>query len=99
MTQVNYSHQDSWNIKDSNKPPVCVKCSSKMGKIIRMHVKRNGVSIPYGSDLAQIGDLYACPVCHTEIVQGFSKVLDKRVSDRVLDSDYAILKGVKDTLF
>jgi len=40
----------------------------------------------------------SCPVCHTEIVQGFSNVLDKPVSNHVLDSDDAILKGVVDKL-
>jgi hypothetical protein len=99
MTQVTFSNNESWNSRDSSKPAVCVKCSSNLGKIIRMHVKMNGVSIPYGSDSAQLGDLYVCPVCHSEIVHGFSKVLDKSISNQVLDSDYAILKGVKDTLY
>ena len=99
MTQVSYDYQDSWSEQDSIKPPVCVKCSSEIGKIIRMYVKRNGVSIPYGHDCAQIGDLYICPVCHIEIVQGFSKVVDKTISKQFLNSEYAILEGVQDVLF
>ncbi len=99
MAQVVYDYLDSWSVQDSSKPPVCVKCSANIGKIIRMYVKQNGVSIPYGHDAAQIGDLYVCPVCNTEIVQAFSKVIDKSISKQVLSSEYAILKGVRDTLF
>jgi len=61
-----------------------------------MYVKNNGVFIPYGRDSAQVGDLLVCPVCHIEIVQGLSEILGKNVSAQVLDSDYAVLKGVED---
>ncbi|MFA9409203.1 MAG: hypothetical protein ACERKJ_10300 [Candidatus Dadabacteria bacterium] len=57
-------------------------------------MKRNGVFIPYGHDSAQSGDLLVCPVCHIEIVQGFSIVLGKSVSAQVLGSEYAILQDV-----
>jgi len=57
-------------------------------------VKRNGVFIPYGHDSAQSGDLLICPVCHIEIVQGFSIILGKSVSAQVLGSEYAILQDV-----
>jgi len=57
-------------------------------------VKRNGVFIPYGHDSAQSGDLLVCPVCHIEIVQGFSIILGKSVSTQVLGSEYAILQDV-----
>jgi hypothetical protein len=75
--------------------PVCVTCSNKIGKVVRLCVKRNGVFIPYGHALAQVGDLLACPVCHTEIVHGYD-ILDRIESLQVLDSEYAILRGVKD---
>jgi hypothetical protein len=71
--------------------PVCVKCSKNTGKIVRLFVKRNGIFIPYGQDGAQAGDLLSCPICHTEIVQGFSNILRKPFSTHVLDSDHAIL--------
>jgi hypothetical protein len=77
------------------KQPVCVTCSNKIGKVVRLCVKRNGVFIPYGHDAAQVGDLLACPVCHTEIVHGYD-VLGRADSVQVLNSEYAILRGVKD---
>jgi len=57
-------------------------------------VKRNGVFIPHGHDSAQSGDLLVCPVCHIEIVLGFSNILSKSVSEQVLNSEYAILQDV-----
>jgi hypothetical protein len=82
--------------QELHRQPVCVKCSKSLGEIVRLNVKRNGVFIPYGHDSAQAGDLLSCPVCHTEIVVGFSTVLSKPVSTHVLDSDNAILQGVHD---
>jgi hypothetical protein len=96
MTQVIHGLDESWGEQIPLKQPVCVKCSRKLGRIVRMYVKNNGVFIPYGSDSAQVGDLLVCPVCHNEIVQGFSEILGQSVSAQVLESDYAILKGVKD---
>ena len=84
--------------QDRHRQPVCVKCSKSLGEVVRLNVKRNGVFIPYGHDSAQAGDLLSCPVCHTEIVQGFSTVLDKPVSNNVLESDDAILQGVRDVI-
>ena len=78
------------------KLPVCVSCSTKLGRVIRMYVQNNGVFIPYGVDSAQVGDLLVCPVCRNMIVQGLSEVLGKPTSTQVLESEYAILKGVKD---
>ncbi len=95
MTQVIHSVQDSWGGPEFYKQPVCVKCSQSIGQIVRLIVKRNGIFIPYGHESAQSGDLLACPVCHTEIVQGFSNILSKPVSTLVLDSDYAILQDVR----
>jgi len=95
MTQV-ISTQETFGDQIHYKQPVCVKCSKKLGKIIRMYVKNNGVFIPYGRDSAQVGDLLVCPVCHTEIVQGLSEILGKDVSVQALDSEYAVLKGVQD---
>ena len=97
MTQVLNSYSDH-ELLDNSIKPVCVKCSKNFGAIIRMEVKRNGVSIPYGPDSAQMGDLFVCPVCHNEIIQGLSKVLSKSLSKQVLNTDYAILKEVNDNL-
>ncbi len=95
MTQVISLHE-TWGEQIPHKQPVCVQCSKKLGRIIRMYVKNNGVFIPYGQDSAQVGDLLVCPVCHIEIVQGLSEILGKDVSVQVLDSEYAVLKGVED---
>ena len=94
MTQVRQSVRDSWGERELYKHPVCVKCSQGIGQIVRFLVKRNGVFIPYGHDSAQSGDLLVCPVCHIEIVQGFSIILGKSVSEQVLDSEYAIFQDV-----
>ena len=94
MTQVIHNVRDSWSERELCKQPVCVKCSQGIGQIVRFLVKRNGVFIPYGHDSAQSGDLLVCPVCHIEIVQGFSIVLGKSVSAQVLGSEYAILQDV-----
>ena len=94
MTQVIKSVRDSWGERELYKQPVCVKCSQGIGQIVRFLVKRNGVFIPYGHDSAQSGDLLVCPVCHIEIVQGFSIILGKSVSEQILDSEYAILQDV-----
>ena len=94
MTQGIQCIQDSWGEQELYKQPVCVKCSQGIGQIVRLLVKRNGVFIPYGKDSAQSGDLLVCPVCHIEIVQGFSIILGKSVSEQVLDSEYAILQDV-----
>ena len=94
MTQVIQSVRDSWGERELYKQPVCVKCSQGIGQIVRFLVKRNGVFIPYGHNSAQSGDLLVCPVCHIEIVQGFSIILGKSVSAQVLDSEYAILQDV-----
>ena len=91
MTQVIHNVRDSWSERELCKQPVCVKCSKGIGQIVRFLVKRNGVFIPYGHDSAQSGDLLVCPVCHIEIVQGFSIILGKSVSAQVLGSEYAIL--------
>jgi hypothetical protein len=96
MTQVIHSHQEIWKEQTYYKQPVCVQCSNKLGKVIRMYVKNNGVFIPYGVDLAQVGDLLVCPVCHIEIIQGFSEILGRSVSEQALESEYAVLKGVQD---
>lgn len=98
MTQVIKSVRDSWGERELYKQPVCVKCSQGIGQIVRFLVKRNGVFIPYGHDSAQSGDLLVCPVCHIEIVQGFSIILGKSVSEQILDSEYAILQDVHDEL-
>ena len=95
MTQV-ISLQEPLGDQIHYKQPVCVQCSRKLGRIVRMYIKNNGVFIPYGADSAQVGDLLVCPVCHTEIVQGLSEILGKDVSSQALDSDYAVLKGVQD---
>jgi len=95
MTQVISVHE-TLGEQIPYKQPVCVQCSKKLGRIVRMYVKNNGVFIPYGRDSAQVGDLLVCPVCHIEIVQGLSEILGKDVSAQVLDSDYAVLKGVED---
>lgn len=95
MTQV-ITIQEHWSEQIPHKQPVCVQCSKKLGRIIRMYVKNNGVFIPYGRDSAQVGDLLVCPVCHIEIIQGLSEILGKNVSAQVLDSEYAVLKGVED---
>ena len=94
MTQVIQNVRDSWSERELYKQPVCVKCSQGIGQIVRFLVKRNGVFIPYGHDSAQSGDLLVCPVCHIEIVQGFSIILGKSVSAQVLGSEYAILQDV-----
>ena len=94
MTQVIPNVRDSWSELELYKQPVCVKCSQGIGQIVRFLVKRNGVFIPYGHDSAQSGDLLVCPVCHIEIVQGFSIILGKSVSAQVLGSEYAILQDV-----
>ena len=96
MTQVIPSLHETWEEPTHYKQPVCVQCSKKLGKIVRMYVKNNGVFIPYGRDSAQVGDLLVCPVCHIEIVQGLSEILGKSVSAQVLDSEYAVLKGAQD---
>ena len=95
MTQVIKLH-DKWGELTPHKQPVCVRCSKQTGRIVRMYVKNNGVFIPYGRDSVQVGDLLVCPVCHTEIIQGLSEVLGRPVSTQVLESEYAILKGVQD---
>jgi len=94
MTQVIHNVRDSWSERELYRQPVCVKCSQGIGQIVRFLVKRNGVFIPYGHDSAQSGDLLVCPVCHIEIVQGFSIILGKSVSTQVLGSEYAILQDV-----
>ena len=89
------------NNKDAqkiSKQPICVNCSKNIGQVVRLCVKRNGVFVPYGDESAQTGDLWVCPICHVEIIQGFGEILDKDTSDQVLKSDYAVLKGVKDFL-
>ena len=98
MTQVISIHEP-WGEQIPHKQPVCVQCSKKLGTIVRMYVKNNGVFIPYGRDSAQVGDLLVCPVCHTEIVQGLSEILGKNVSSQVLESEHALLKGVQDLPF
>ena len=98
MTQIIHSVRDSWGERELYKQPVCVKCSQGIGYIVRFLVKQNGVFIPYGHDSAQSGDLLVCPVCHIEIVQGFSNILGKSVSAQVLDSEYAILQDVNGEL-
>jgi hypothetical protein len=70
--------------------PVCVNCSKKNGKVIRLQMKKNGIFIPYGKDSAQAGDLLKCPICHFEIVQGFSNILSNSTSSIVLESEHAI---------
>ena len=95
MTQV-ISLQGPVGDQIHYKQPVCVQCSKKLGRIVRMYIKNNGVFIPYGRDCAQVGDLLVCPVCHTEIVQGLSEILGKNVSTQALASEYAVLKGVQD---
>ena len=94
MTQVIHNVRDSWGERELSKQPVCVKCSQGIGQIVRFLVKQNGVFIPHGPDSAQSGDLLVCPVCHIEIVQGFSNFLGKSISAQVLDSEYAILQDV-----
>jgi hypothetical protein len=91
MTQITSNDKDPHSRQVFNMHPVCVKCSKNTGKIVRLFVKRNGIFIPYGQDGAQAGDLLSCPICHTEIVQGFSNILRKPFSTHVLDSDHAIL--------
>jgi hypothetical protein len=93
-----HSYRDLEDYTQANRQPVCVKCSHQLGQVIRLCVKRNGVVIPYGHDSAQVGDLLVCPICHTEIINGFGEVLSKSASNQVLTSEYAILKGVKDYL-
>ena len=85
-------------IQKISKQPICVNCSKKIGQVVRLCVKRNGVFVPYGNESAQTGDLLVCPICHVEIIQGFGEILDKDISEQVLNSDYAVLKGVKDFL-
>lgn len=92
MIQTISNDQDSSSRQVFNMLPVCVKCSKSTGKIVRLFVKRNGIFIPYGQESAQAGDLLSCPICHTEIVQGFSNILRKPFSTRVLDCDHAILQ-------
>ena len=94
MTQVIHNIRDSWSERELYKQPVCVKCSQGIGQVVRFLVKRNGVFIPHGHDSAQSGDLLVCPVCHIEIVLGFSNILSKSVSEQVLNSEYAILQDV-----
>jgi hypothetical protein len=96
MAQIIHANHESRGEPEPYKDPVCVKCSNKLGRVVRMYVKNNGVFIPYGRDAAQVGDLLVCPVCHVEIIQGFSEILRKSVADQVLESEYAILKGVQD---
>ena len=96
MMQAIHNFHGSIGERIIHKQPVCVNCSKKLGKVVRMYVKENGVIIPYGYNSAQVGDLLVCPVCHFEIVQGFSEILDHTFSNQVLESEYAILKRVKD---
>jgi hypothetical protein len=98
MIHMIHSYKNFEDSTQTNRQPVCVKCSHQLGQVIRLCVKRNGVVIPYGHDSAQVGDLLVCPICHTEIIQSFSEILSKSVCDQVLTSEYAILKGVKDYL-
>ena len=98
MTQV-ISLQKPFDDQIPYKQPVCVQCSKKLGRIVRMYIKNNGVFIPYGRDSAQVGDLLVCPVCHMEIVQGLSEILGKDVSAQALDSEYAVLNEVQDLPF
>jgi hypothetical protein len=79
-----------------NRRPVCVKCSKVTGRVVRLSTKCNGVYIPYGHESALAGDLWVCPVCGAEIVEGFGDCLEKLVAAQALVSDYAILRGVRD---
>lgn len=51
----------------TDKRPYCVACEE------RMMVKKNGVSIPYGEDGVQYGDLWQCEVCGAQIIIGFGE--------------------------
>jgi hypothetical protein len=84
--------------QETNKLPVCVQCSKDIGRVVRFNVKQNGVYIPYGYDSALAGDLLVCPVCNAEIVEGFGDCVEKPVSTQSLESDYAILRGVRDNI-
>jgi hypothetical protein len=84
--------------QEANNLPVCVQCSKSTGHVVRFNVKQNGVYIPYGNDSALAGDLYICPICNTEIIEGFGDLMEKPISTQTLESEYSILRGVRDNI-
>jgi len=53
-----------------NKRPVCVKCSQNTKTIVRYVATQNGIVLPYAKTFV-CGDLWVCPECGSEIVEGF----------------------------
>ena len=54
----------------TDKRPVCVKCSQNTKTIIRYFCVKNGIVLPYAKTYIH-GDLWRCPECDSEIVEGF----------------------------
>lgn len=50
--------------------PICVKCQ------VNLRVERNDVLVRLWSEAVAFGDLYQCPRCDFQVVDGFGKQID-----------------------
>lgn len=57
----------------TDKRVVCLTCSKKLGKIVRYVCEYNGYNIPYTDHGLQATDMWKCPECGHEILDGFGE--------------------------
>ena len=52
---------------------VCLPCTKTTGKIVRYICKENGYVIPYTKTNTQSSDMWECPLCLHQVLDGFGK--------------------------
>lgn len=77
----------------TDKRPICNNANQHSNhNAVRMQPKRNGVTVDYGvrNRTVQSGDLWECPACGNQIIEGFGRPFEQDADPFIADVEESV---------